>query len=65
MPRGFADPAPLAQVWLSLWRCVTMEMAPIPYTTPQPPTGPTQSLSSMPTRRCHAGEAQLWAPVLC
>lgn len=42
MPRGFADPAPLAQVWLSLWRCVTMEMAPIPSTTPQPLMGPTQ-----------------------
>lgn len=36
MPGGSADPAPLAQVWLSLWRYVTMEMAPMLSTTPRP-----------------------------
>lgn len=33
---------PFAQVWPSLWRCVTMGMAPTPSTTPQPRMGPTQ-----------------------
>lgn len=42
MPGGSADPARLAQVWLNLWRCGTMEMAPTLSTTPQPLTGPTR-----------------------
>lgn len=42
VPGGSADPAPLVQEWLSLWRCVTMEMAPTLSTTPRPLMGPTR-----------------------
>lgn len=62
--RGSADPASLAQVWLSLWRCVTMETVPTPSTTPLPRMGRTQWPSSMLTRRFHAGKNQFPAPTL-